>query len=216
MLGRRKAGCEPCTSTFSDLLLNPLLKLSMWGHFKCLLTCIAPEIINQPRFQQMSFNKSALFALQSLFLAGFCSSRVNPQLLNQRNFKEDLSMLLSINGLPMVLAFSNRPITPLARFSDTPKVGTGSNGKKLIKIKIQINRHIIIIVWCKIFACNISGVNNIDTRLMKFSHICRKIVEVYKEDTRMLHTTTVISALTYNNEKGLLILQRFLSLQEAK
>jgi hypothetical protein len=32
----------------------------------------------------------------------------------------------------------------------------------------------------------------------------------------MLHTITVISALTYSSEKELLILQRFLSLQEAR
>jgi hypothetical protein len=93
------------------------------------LTCIAPEIINQPHFQQISFNKIALLTVQSLFLAGFCSSRVNPQLLNQRTFKEDLSTLLSINGLPMVFAFSNRPITTLATVSDTPNVGTGPNEK---------------------------------------------------------------------------------------
>jgi hypothetical protein len=42
-------------------------------------------------------------------------------------------MLLSINGLPMVFAFSNRPITSLQTVSDTPKVGTGPDGGTINK-----------------------------------------------------------------------------------
>jgi phage gp16-like protein len=57
-----------------------------------------------------------------------------------------------------------------------------------------------------------------ETRLIKFIHLCRKTVKVieYKENTQMLRTTTGLSALTYSNEEGLLILQKVLSLQEAR
>ena len=65
-------------------------------------------------------------------------------------------------------------------------------------MKIQIHKNMTIILCTKVFTYNISGVNNIDTRLIKFSHICRKIVEVieYKKSKQMLPKTMVLSALT--------------------
>jgi len=42
----------------------------------------------------------------------------------------------------MVLAFSNCPITSLATVSDTPKVGTGPNGKQQINKNEDSNQYV--------------------------------------------------------------------------